>query len=66
MPNGVDLSLYGAKKTILKKQDEQPIIIDLFNGGKKICTLNSVYYTKDTLEKICKEVDKKVRVILCL
>lgn len=56
LPNNADLTQYGAKKTLFKKEDEEPINIDIFNNGEKLCTLHAVYYTKETIEEICADV----------
>jgi SAM-dependent methyltransferase len=52
LPNGKSLQKFGAKKTISgKPTDESKILIEIFNQGDKVCELESIYYTKSTIEQ---------------
>ncbi len=51
LPEGKDLKKFGAIKNVLgEKVDGVKIEIQLFNSEEFICTLNSVYFTPNTLE----------------
>ena len=57
LPNGKSLKRFGASKEFLDKAtDEEMIQIDLYNIEKKICTLHSVYYRPQTVERLLGEV----------
>ncbi|MFA7308996.1 MAG: methyltransferase domain-containing protein [Patescibacteria group bacterium] len=52
LPEGRDLKRFGAEKTVIGGMvDEARLQIDLYNDDKYICTLNSVYYTPETIEE---------------
>jgi len=55
-PVGLDLSRFGAMKRLDKMEDEAKIHITLFDRGKEICRLNSVYYTRETVRQLLEEV----------
>ncbi|MEN9647333.1 MAG: hypothetical protein RLY57_137 [Candidatus Parcubacteria bacterium] len=57
LPNGRNLERFGAIKSLEGSMvDETPICIDLFNAGQQICTLNAVYYTPETINRLLLEV----------
>jgi hypothetical protein len=57
LPNGKSLKRFGATKTFIGPHaDETAIEIGLFNEEKRICTLNAVYYTPNTIERLLREV----------
>ena len=60
LPNNKELQQFGAsKKTLGAIADESALQVDIFSGKEKICTLNAVYFTPQTIEQTLRLVGFK-------
>ena len=57
LPNGKNLKRFGAVKKLLgPMEDKTEIQIELWSGDEKVCSLRSIYFTKETIERLLREI----------